>query len=84
MVSKRLVSDSSMKKKQIVVQERCLACGNGSPALPQAKVSGILLKRVLGFMTNVAAVQVREDKEHATGPSGFRAGGGAPFHLCSV
>lgn len=55
MVSKRLVSDSSMKKKQIIVQERCLACGNGSPALPQAKV--------------------REDKEHASGPSGFRAGG---------
>jgi hypothetical protein len=52
--------------------------------LPQAKVRGIGLKRVLGFMTNVAAVQVREDKEHATGPSGFRAGGGAPFHLCSV
>jgi uncharacterized membrane protein len=38
-VSKRMTSDSSMKKKQIVVQERCLACGNGSPALPPARVS---------------------------------------------
>jgi hypothetical protein len=27
-----------MKKKQIIVQERCLACGNGSPALPPARV----------------------------------------------
>ncbi len=39
-----------MKKKQIIVQERCLACGNGSPALPQAKVS-FLRCGVPGFKT---------------------------------
>jgi hypothetical protein len=37
-VSKRMTVESAMKKKQIVVQERCLACGNGSPAMPPARV----------------------------------------------
>ena len=65
-----------MKKKQIIVQERCLACGNGSAAMPHARVNAGVINCAMSLLGEIIVpAQVREDKEHASGPAGFKAAG---------